>query len=137
MKWLFTAALTVPSLAMARPPGPPKGPPPMAHVVERHAAEIGLDPEVQDAIEQIDREGRELARPLRDDLRSAHEALRAAMESDQPDRATVLARAAAVGDAEARLREHHLTEAMDILALLTVEQRRTLRSLRPERPPRH
>lgn len=139
MRWLIALALSIPALAHARPPGPPhgpKGPPPLAHVVERHASELDIGPELLEEIRRIDAEGRATAEPLHQAIRAAHDALRTAMDSDAPDPSTVFARSAELTDAEQRMRDHHLAEALDILALLTVEQRQTLKALRPERPRR-
>lgn len=136
MRWFLLTALTLPSLAAARPPGRPPGPPPVAHLVERHADELGIGSELAQEIAALDAASRADARVLHDAVRAAHDGLRDALDAPVIDRAAVMAHAADLAAAEERLRRHHLHTTVDVLERLTPTQRRALAALRPDKPPR-
>ncbi|MEO0605377.1 MAG: periplasmic heavy metal sensor, partial [Myxococcota bacterium] len=137
MRWLL-CTLFLPVAASAdpgRPPPPPPGPPPLVHVVERHGTELGIDEATQSRIAALAQSERSTHEALRDDVKAAHDALRAAMEVDVPDGASVLAASEQLGLAETALRNHRLEVDLSVIAELGPEGWATLRAHRPE-PPR-
>jgi Spy/CpxP family protein refolding chaperone len=139
------AGLAVASAGFAQPPcdGPPPGggpgpfggPPPGRgpdRFIEEHAAQLGLDDETVDAIDQIVDESREKAQELHAGLRDMHREMRELLSQDAPDESTVMRQADAIGEAETELHKHRIGALIKIRALLTDEQREELRGIREE-----
>jgi Spy/CpxP family protein refolding chaperone len=137
--------LSVASQGFAQPPfgGPPPGggpdsfggPPPGRgpdRFIEEHAAELGLDDETLEAIDQIVDESRERAQALRADLREMHREMRGLLSEDTPDESAVMQQADAIGKAETELHKQRLMALIGIRALLTEEQREELSRIREE-----
>ena len=135
---LGAAALTLalaPSNADARPQGRPQGPPPpLSHVIERHADELGLDAATLDEVIALQEQEREQTSELRDSIREARESLRTLMDSGESDEAAVISQVEALGTLQTQARVAHVRTDLAVRALLTSEQLETLRSLRPSKP---
>lgn len=135
--WLLSAALAspAPGLRPPHPPGPP-GPPPPELLIER-AVDAGVADETVDEMQRR----LEAAAPALDQAhaaeRAGHDTLRDLMTaSAHPDRRAVLAASRALADAEARVRELHLTLELDLRALLTEDEWAAVRPPAPPRGPR-
>jgi Spy/CpxP family protein refolding chaperone len=137
------AGLAVAGFAQPPPGGPPPGggpgpfggPPPGRgpdRFIEEHAAELGLDDETLEAIEQIVDESREQGRELSEELRGMHREMRDLLSQDTPDESAVMQQADAIGKAETELHKHRLGALIRIRALLTAEQREELSRIREE-----
>lgn len=130
----LTLALAAPS-TQARPQGRPPGPPPpLAHVIERHADELKLDAATLDSILALQQQEREDSRELHESLREGRGRLRALMDSDEPDETAVVAQVEKLGALETQARLARIRTDLAVRALLTSEQLETLKSLRPDRP---
>jgi Spy/CpxP family protein refolding chaperone len=116
-------------------PGPFGGPPPGRgpdRFIEEHAAELGLDDETLEAIEEIVDESREQRRELSDELRGMHREMRDLLSQDTPDESAVMLQADAIGKAETELHKQRLAALIGIRALLSEEQREELSRIREE-----
>lgn len=134
---ILAAAATAPrALARRGAPGPMHRPPPLEHVLGRHADELGLDAETLGRAVMLAEEGREAAEPLRRSVREAHGALRALVESRSVDEAALRSGVEAVADAEASLHLSRLETMLRIRSLLTEEQLDALDRLREQRAER-
>lgn len=136
---MLTLLLGAASPALARPgghggPGGPGHGPPLHVVLEHRADEIGVSPEIVQAVRELALAEEEASESLRQSLRERHEALREAIEAERPVEADVMAASAELGVAETAMREHHLRMTLEIRALLTPEQWEALRPPRGERP---
>jgi Spy/CpxP family protein refolding chaperone len=100
--------------------------------IEEHAAELGLDDETRQAIDQIVDESRERARGLHAELQDLHREMRDLLSQDAPDESAVMQQAEAIGEAETELHKHRLGALIRIRALLTDEQRAELTRIREE-----
>jgi Spy/CpxP family protein refolding chaperone len=130
------AVLLLAGLAAAQPPGPPERA--MSdRFLERHAAELGLDePTLEHARELLDA-SRERGEPLEEELRAAHDRMRDLLHADPPDEAAVMEQADAIAAVELTLRKERLSTMMALHALLTPEQRESLRALHEGGPHHH
>lgn len=131
--WMMTALAAPLPLGPGHgpPPGPPGPPPPEAWV--HRAEEVGVAPATVDRMRALVEAGRPALEAAQDEVREGHEALRDEMlATAHPDRAAVLAASAGLADAEARMRELHLTLELDLRALLTEEE---FERVRPPPPP--
>jgi Spy/CpxP family protein refolding chaperone len=75
--------------------------------IEEHAAELGLDDETRQAIDQIVGESQERARELHVELRDLHRAMRDLLSQDAPDESAVMQQAEAIGSRD-RAYKHRL-----------------------------
>jgi periplasmic protein CpxP/Spy len=117
-------------------PGPnPHGPPPpmLEHMLERHAAELGLSDEVRTQIRDIAGTARAAAQPDIDKLRQLHDQMRSMLEQDQPDENAVMQQADLIGAAQTELQKQRLRTMLKIRALLTPDQRKKLAALHEQR----
>ncbi|MBX2800106.1 MAG: periplasmic heavy metal sensor [Myxococcales bacterium] len=133
----FLLPLTI-GLASAAPGGDGerherRGPPPLDRIVEQRADELGISDEAVSNIQELAQAERTTMRELRDELRNAHESLRAAMQAEPVDEAAVFDASNAIGNAEKTLRDHRVAMGLAIRDHLTAEQ---FAALAPERPPR-
>ena len=135
---LLLGLLFVVAPALAGPPGggrPPhgrKGPPPIHHVLERHADRLGLDDTTRRRISTIAEEAQLRDRELHRELRARHDAMRGLLDAEEPDRAAVLALAEEIGALENQAYKLRLGSMLDIRALLTPEQLEALVEIRGE-----
>ncbi len=132
--------------AVAQTPGPEPGgappgigrrgphrPPPIEHVLERHAGELGLDADTRAAIREIATKARQDERPASDQLRALHEQLRKLLGGDSPKLDDVMQWADRIGAAETELKKSRLRTMLEIRTLLTPEQRQKLVEIFEER----
>ena len=70
--------------------------------------------------------------PLRDEIRAAHEEMRALMESQPPDVDAILAEVDAIGALHVEARKHQLRTWFAVRAVLTDDQIRELAEMRRE-----
>jgi Spy/CpxP family protein refolding chaperone len=136
---VLALGLTVSGVSGARPPFGGHHPAGGHHrdqgperFIEEHAAELGLDGETRQAIDQIVDESRERARGLHAELRDLHREMRDLLSQDAPDESAVMQQAEAIGEAETELHKHRLGALIRIRALLTDEQRAALARIREE-----
>lgn len=134
---LLTLGLALPAAALAKGPhhhGPP-GPHPgrMVKMLERNADKLGLDAATLERIQKTVDAGADAGEALRGDVRTAHEALRTAMDADQPDKAEVLRLVERAGLARIALEQHRMAVMFDVRALLTPEQQAAIKQLRAEK----
>jgi Spy/CpxP family protein refolding chaperone len=108
----------------ARPPD--RGPDYLTRLEDRLEG-LGLDKETQTAIHTTIDAARAERRELRRQLGEAYGDLRALLEQDTPDEAAVLAQAEVIGTFETALRKHAMRTLLAVRALLTPEQRASLR----------
>ncbi|MCX5738895.1 MAG: periplasmic heavy metal sensor [Proteobacteria bacterium] len=148
--WLLCASLLASGgfafAALAQPPGPepgggppgmgprgPHGPPPIEHVLERHAGELGLGADTRAAIRAIAAKARLDERPASEELRTLHEQMRTLLEGDSPKLDDVMQWADRIGAAETELKKSRLRTMLEIRTLLTPEQRQKLVKIFEER----
>jgi Spy/CpxP family protein refolding chaperone len=98
-------------------------------VLERHADELGLDADTLARIHAIAAKAREAERPLADQLRSLHDAMRTMLEADAPKLDDVMQQADRIGALETELRKARLSTMLEIRSLLSAEQRQKLVTL--------
>jgi Spy/CpxP family protein refolding chaperone len=88
---------------------------------------LNLDDATRTAIHQALDEGRVAQDDLRSQLRKAHQDLRAMLKHDNPDEAQVLTQAEVIGGLVTEKRKQTLRTLLTVRALLTPEQRASLR----------
>lgn len=148
--WLLCASLLASGgfafAAVAQPPGPepgggppgigrrgPHGRPPIEHVLERHADELGLDADTRAAIREIAAQARQDERPVSEQVRALHEQMRKLLDGDSPKLDDVMQWADRIGAAETELKKSRLRTMLEIRTLLTPEQRQKLVKIFEER----
>ena len=126
--------------ALAQPPGPEgppgmgrRGPPPIEDVMERHAAELGLDDATRAAIHEIAAHSRVVERPLEEQVRTLQEQMRKLLDAGSPSLDDVMQSADRIGAAETELRKQRLRTMLEVRALLSPEQRQKLVKIFEER----
>lgn len=133
---LFLAAgLALPAAALARPGGHhrgPGGPNPakMVKMLERHADELGIDDATVKTLQVTVEQNRDAMKALRADVEQAHQAVRAAMEADTPDKAEVLRLVEQAGLAKIALEQQRAALMLDLRAQLTPTQQAAIKSFR-------
>jgi Spy/CpxP family protein refolding chaperone len=103
----------------------------------RFAEELGLSDEQKAQLESLRKKNEETLEPLADAARQSHETFRTALESDNPDSATVGQAALAMHAAEKALRAAHEASFEQVKAILTEEQRVKFEAARERRGPHH
>lgn len=122
------------SAAIAEPPGFGRPPgPDLAAMLERDAAEIGLQEATLNQIRTIVAEGRTAGAELRDKLHHERQALHRLLSADRPDESAVLRQAERIGALETEGLKQRLRTLLAVHPLLTDEQLRRLRELREGR----
>jgi len=131
---VLLAGVAVAGVALAQPPlgGPRPGGGPDRFTAE-NAAQLGLDDQTRQAIDQIVDESRKRARELRGELRGLHQEMQELLAQETPDEAAVMQQAEVIGQAETELHKHRLGTLIKIRALLTDEQKAKLVQIREER----
>jgi Spy/CpxP family protein refolding chaperone len=131
--------------ALAQPPGPEappdggppgmgrRGPPPIEDVMERHAAELGLDDATRASIKEIAARARAVEQPLDARLQGLHEEMRKLLDADSPKLDDVMQWADRIGAAETELRKQRLRTMLEVRTLLSPEQRQKLVKIFEER----
>lgn len=131
-----------------RGPPPPMGPPPGPdgehegpggmnpreglRLLKENAKELGISEATLSQIKELARKGRDSRAPLDDRLEDARDKMRELMQSDNPDRAKVMAIIEEAGRAEIALRQHDVDVLLQIRALLTPAQREAMKKLMQE-----
>lgn len=132
MALLWVAAIAAPPadadpMRRGHPPG---------GLVAKYAERLGLDPGASDGVRAIVQLSGERDESLREELVAAKLRMRELMnESHQPDAATVMAQAEAIGAVEIAIHKNRLAAILQIRALLTPEQRAELMRIRDEKHP--
>jgi Spy/CpxP family protein refolding chaperone len=120
----LTGMLSLTTSAWAR--APRHGVDRMTRLEEKINA-LNLDDATRSAIHKAIEEGRAEHEAIRSKLREAHRDLRALLQQDTPDEAAVLAQSEVIGGLETEHRKQALHTLLTVRALLTPEQRATLR----------
>lgn len=128
-----------PPAPMGPPPGPEgeRGPGGMnpregLRLLKEHAKELGISEATLTQIKELARKGRDSRAPLDDRLEDARDKVQELMQSDNPDRAKVMAAIDEAGRAEVALRQHDVDVLLQIRALLTPAQRESMKKLMRE-----
>jgi len=125
----LTGVLSPTTSAWAR--GPKHGVDRMARLEEKIDA-LNLDEATRTAIHEAIDNGRDAQEEVRSQLQQARQNLHAMLRQDKPDEAQVLAQAEVVGGLETEQRKQALHTWLTVRALLTPEQRASLReAMRP------
>jgi Spy/CpxP family protein refolding chaperone len=128
----LTGVLSLTTSAWAR--APRHGVDRMARLEEKIDA-LNLDDATRTAIHKAIDEGRDTRDDIRSQLRQAHRDLRAMLRQDNPNEAQVLAQSEVIGGLETEHRKQTLHTLLTVRALLTPEQRASLReAMRPYGP---
>jgi Spy/CpxP family protein refolding chaperone len=115
----------------AAPARAPMGMPPLEHVLERHAVEIGLTEATMAEIGRLADASRQAVEEARNESRQARDALRKLVLDPEASDAELTDAAAAVGETEARLASARALTDHRLLALITSDQRARLTIRRP------
>src|SRR5262244_3163832 len=125
----FTGVCSLTTSAWAR--APRQGFDRMTRLEEKIDA-LNLDDATRTALHKAIDEGRAEQDTIRSRLQKAHRDLRALLQQDTPNEAAVLAQSEAIGGLETEHRKQALHTLLTIRALLTPEQRASLReAMRP------
>lgn len=124
---VLAGALALAGTAVARPHGDRCEGGPSPERFERALDGLDLDADTSEAVQRALDEGREERRALRDEIRAAHEQMRAILEADSPDREAALAQADAIGALHTAARKARLESLLAVRDLLTPDQWRRLR----------
>lgn len=127
--WIFAIALFAAGAAAAGDGGPGRrhhAPPPIDHILEKHAAELGIDEAKLAEVREIAARSQAEDAPLHETLRAEREKLHALLREDAPALDAVLKQADAVGAAETALHKRRLQTLLAVRAILTPEQRQGL-----------
>ena len=128
----LTGVLSLTTSAWAR--APRHGFDRMARLEEKIDA-LNLDDATRTAIHKAIDEGRGTRDDIRGQLRQARRDLRAMLQQDNPNEAQVLAQSEVIGGLETEHRKQALHTLLTVRALLTPEQRASLReAMRPYGP---
>jgi Spy/CpxP family protein refolding chaperone len=131
MKLLIAVSIlgvSVPS-AFARPMGGRHGQRPLLHrIIERRAAELGVEDATVTAIVKIAEAARANLEALRLDVWDARQTLDQSMEAEELDRDAILAQTEALCEARKALRLAEVGVQLEIRAQLTAEQWQALQA---------
>jgi len=121
---LLSLALAAP--VVARPRGGAHGLGKLEHRIEK----LDLDAAVRDQAYAILDAARDDERALRREIHTAHDQLRALLDAEAPDVETALAQADALGALRTSAHKLALRTRLEVMALLTPEQREALQQER-------
>ena len=131
----LTGVLSLTTSAWAREPR--QGFDRMTRLEEKIDA-LNLDDATRTAIHKAIDEGRGARDDMRSQLRKARQDLRAMLQQDNPTEAQVLAQSEVIGGLETKQHKQALHTLLTVRALLTPEQRVSLReAMRPHGPLKH
>jgi Spy/CpxP family protein refolding chaperone len=102
-------------------------------LVMRHQGKLELTAEQREAITAAIKEAQERLGPLQWELDAKAEAVAKLVESDRVDVDATVASAEQVLDVESRIKKEHVRLLLRIKNVLTPEQQKKLRELRPDR----
>ncbi len=105
--------------------------------LDRHAAELGLDPATLERVQAILADSRAEGRALRGELDAAHEAMRGLLDAEPPDLDAVLGQADVIGALETEHRKQRLRAMVAIQLELSPEQRARFREMRERTAGKH
>lgn len=127
-------ALAVPGSALARkgPPGE-RGPKLSLKTLDRIAPQLGVEDAVLAQIKTRVYEAEKRSIELKAQLELAKLEMHRALDAESPDKAAVMGHIEAVGRLHTDLRKHEVGLMLDVRAMLTPEQRKTLRTLSARR----
>lgn len=129
---LLTIALIMIALPVAAQPG---GHLP-SELIRDNAYELGISAETLETLLEMARNGRQEREAYVDALDVARAVLDELLMEDEPDLDAVMTQIELLGDAETDLRQFDIAELIEMRALLTPEQRRSIGELmRDRRPP--
>ena len=127
--------LALATSAFARPG---HGPGPHGRYFERQLEELALPAETRSAVQAVLDESKSGQDAQREQIRAAHESIRALLDQDKVDEAAVMEQADAIGALMTEKRKTHLRTLIRVRNLLTVEQRAALdQQLQERRADRH
>jgi Spy/CpxP family protein refolding chaperone len=127
---MLATAMIIATNATANRHGGRSGHASMLGKVERGVENLELAPEARKSIDAILDQARTERRPLRDQLRAAHEQMRTTLDAESPSSDTVLAQADTIGALETQAKKRELQALIEVRQLLTAEQWRQLRTQR-------
>jgi Spy/CpxP family protein refolding chaperone len=127
---MLATAMIIATNATANRHGGRSGHASMLGKVERGVENLELAPETRKSIDAILDQARTERRPLRDQLRAAHEQMRTALDAESPSSDTVLAQADSIGALETQAKKLELQALIEVRQLLTAEQWQQLRTQR-------
>lgn len=131
----IATGLALVGAASARP-GPGMGGPP-GFFLEKTVDKLELHAEQRTAVQAVIDQAKPAGEKLREDVKAAHESMRALLEQPTVDEAAVMAQADAVGAAMTESRKHDLRTMLQVRALLTPEQRSQFEQMLQERGEGH
>jgi Spy/CpxP family protein refolding chaperone len=105
--------------------------------LEKHLAELGLEPAQQERVRAILDAARPEREAARERMRAEFEKMQALLEAEKPDEAAVLAQADAIGALRTERQKAMLRTLLRVRAELTPEQHQKLRELMRKDGPRH
>lgn len=105
----------------------------MLSMLETRVNALDLDEAKRAAVYAVIDGAKPAARELQAQLKTEHEAMRGALQSDTPDEATLMAHADRIGEITTELRKQQLRTLLAVHAQLTPEQREALRPKHGER----
>jgi Spy/CpxP family protein refolding chaperone len=126
-------ALTIPGVGLAQPaagrfpPGRPE-----AHLIERHAEELGLDEETVAAVKKLADESREADQKAIEETGKAWARMRELLDQELPDETALLEQAAAISRVSGEMQKRRLQTTLRVRSLLTPEQRAKFMELRKQ-----
>lgn len=122
-------ALGLVSAAVAHPgfgPGPGGG------FLERKLDSLGLAPETRAAVQKLLDDAKPSREASRQQVRQAHDAMRALLDAEPVDEAAVMAQADAIGALMTASRKQELRTLIQVRALLSPEERAKLEQMMTE-----
>jgi Spy/CpxP family protein refolding chaperone len=106
--------------------GPGHGAGPHGRFLERQLERLDLPAETRSAVQAVLDESKAARQELHQQIRAAHESMRALLEKDPVDEAAVMAQADAIGALMTQSRKQELGTLIRVRSLLTPEQRAEL-----------
>ena len=132
---MFAASTLVAGTALAKRDGGRHGHGRLLGHIERGVEQLELSAETKQAVYAVLDEARSERRTLAEQIRAAHEQMRAVLDAPSPALDAVMAHADSIGALETQAKKIELTAVVKVRGLLTDEQWRELRPNRRHRPP--
>jgi Spy/CpxP family protein refolding chaperone len=125
-------ALALATSAFARPGGG-HGPGPGGFFLQRQIEKLELPAETRTKVDALLAESRTSQEKLHEQIRAAHDSMRALLDQDSVDEAAVMAQADSIGALMTQARKQDLKTLIEVRSLLTPEQRASLDQQMEER----
>ena len=119
----LVAALALATSAFARPGG---GHGPGGFFLQRQIEKLELPAETRTKVDAVFAESRTSQEKLHEQIRAAHDSMRALLDQDTVDEAAVMAQADSIGALMTQARKQDLKTLIEVRSLLTPEQRASL-----------